>query len=387
MKTDLFLCCCLFCAGVTIFDSCGGKNGQGPQGQAQSYQTVTIEKSDKTVIEQYSATIKGKQDIDIYPQISGTIGQVCVIEGQRVKNGQKLFVIEQGTYLAALNEATANVKSAEASLASSKLSCESKESLFKDSVISDYELQTAKNSYTSAQASLAQAQAKEASARTNYNYTIITSPADGVVGDLPYFQGDLVSSSISQPLTTVSDNSQMYVYFSITEKQLLFLTRKFGSVEETLKTLPDVSLKLSDGTQYANTGRIESISGVVDKSTGSTTLRARFPNPDGLLHSGFSGVVLLPTDYTDCFVIPQAATTEIQNKVFVYKVVDGKAQSAEVQVTVADNGNEYIVTSGVQEGDVIIANGAGLVREGAAVKIDNGVNQGDENKKGEEEKK
>lgn len=369
MKQKLFFSCCCATLLAPAFLSCGGKQDQAPQGQPQTYQTLTVELCDKTLTERYPASLKGKQDIDIYPQISGTIGKVYIKEGQRVRKGQRLFVIEQGTYYAALNQAVANVKAAEASLTSSQLTYRSKETLFKDSVISNYELQTAYNALAKAKAELAQAKAQEASARTNYNYTIITSPANGVVGTLPYFQGDLVSPSISQPLTTISDNSQIYAYFSITEKQFLALNREFGASERADQKPPEILLQLSDGTAYSHKGHIESISGVVDRSTGSTSIRAVYPNPDGLLHSGFSANVVLPTTYKDCVVIPQSATTEVQDKVFVYKVVDGKAKGTQVQVLPTDDGNEYVVTAGLRQGDVIISTGAGLVKDGAAVVI------------------
>lgn len=370
MRFKSIILCCGMALMTTMLVSCGNKNRQTPEGRAQSYQTMTIALTDKTVTNSYSASIKGKQDIDIYPQISGTVSAVCVTEGQHVKKGQKLFIIEQGTYYAALNQAIANVQAAEASLASSQLAYDSKESLYRDAVISEYELLTARNALANAEANLAQAKAQEASARTNYNYTFITSPADGVVGNLPYFQGALVSSAISQPLTTISDNSEMYVYFSITEKQLLALSREYGSTAKALKKMPEISLQLSDGSEYDKTGKIESISGVVDKSTGSTSLRAIFPNSDGLLHSGFSGTVKMPSVYKDCVVIPQSATTEIQDKIFVYKVVDGKAQSTQIQVVATDSGTEYVVMEGLQAGDVVISTGAGLVRNGAGVNSD-----------------
>lgn len=371
MKLKLFFCSSCIIIITAILSSCKDKNRQNPQGGELNYQTMTIVLSDQVITDYYSASIKGKQDIDIYPQISGTIGKVCVTEGEHVQKGQKLFIIEQGIYYAALNQAMANVKSAEASLASSQLTYDSKVTLFNDSVISEYELQTARNNLDNSQANLAQAKAQEASARTNYEYTVITSPASGVVGNLPYFQGDLVNSSISQPLTTISDNSEMFVYFSITEKHLIALSREYGSIEKALKGMPDVSLQLSDGTEYGTKGRVESISGVVDRTTGSTTVRARFSNPDGLLHSGFSGNIMLQEVYQNCIVIPQAATTEIQDKKFVYKVVDGKAQSALVKVVSTDNGNEYVVTDGLSQGDIIISDGAGLIREGTAISISN----------------
>ena len=204
-------------------------------------------------------------------------------------------------------------------------------------------------------------------AANNLSYTGVKAPTDGVVGTLPYRVGALVSASIPQPLTTVSDNSEMYVYFSMTENQLLALTRQYGSIAETLKSMPGVQLQLSDGSTYDQTGRVESISGVIDTSTGSVSLRAAFPNPNGLLHSGGAGNIILPSIYKDCIAVPQAATFELQNKVYVYKVVDGKASSAMIDVEKISNGREYIARAGLVPGDVIVAEGVGLLREGTPI--------------------
>lgn len=206
-------------------------------------------------------------------------------------------------------------------------------------------------------------------AANNLSYTVVKAPANGVVGTLPYRVGALVSASIPQPLTTVSDNSEMYVYFSMNENQLLNLTRRYGSISETLKSMPAVQLQLSDGSIYDQAGRVESISGVIDPSTGSVSLRAAFPNPNGLLHSGGTGNVILPSIYKDCIAVPQAATFELQDKVYVYKVMDGKAVSSIIDVEKISNGREYIVRTGLVPGDVIVAEGVGLLREGTPIRI------------------
>lgn len=214
---------------------------------------------------------------------------------------------------------------------------------------------------------LAQAKAQEVSARNNLSYTVVKSPADGVVGTLPYRVGALVSSALAQPLTTVSDNSDMYVYFSM-KNQLLGLIRQYGSKEEALKNMPAIDLQLNDKSAYSERGQIESISGVIDRSTGTVSLRAVFPNKEGLLHSGGAGNVIVPVQKTAALTIPQAATFEIQDKRYVYKVVDGKAQSSQVQVTRVNGGREFIVDEGLAPGDVIVAEGVGLLREGTPVK-------------------
>lgn len=342
--------------------------GQAPTAMGPGqYAVMTVSTTDREIPSNYSATIRGRQDIDIYPQVSGTIFQLCVTEGQRVSNGQTLFIIDQVPYKAALQTAEANVAAAEASVATAQLTYDSKKELFARNVVSQFDLSTAENNLLTAKAQLAQAEAQRVNAANNLSYTVVKSPANGVVGTLPYRVGALVSASIPQPLTTVSDNSVMYVYFSMTENQLLDMTRKYGSIEQTLKQLPDVQLRLNDGSIYDKTGRIESISGVIDPSTGTVSLRAAFPNEGGLLHSGGAGNIILPTLYKDCIAIPQAATFELQDKVYVYKLVDGKASSAPVQVASISNGTEYIVLSGLVPGDVIITEGVGLLREGTPV--------------------
>ena len=307
--------------------------GQAPtQQRAAEYSVQTITTTDRTIPTNYSATIRGRQDIAIYPQVSGTISQVCITEGQRVTKGQTLFIIDQVPYKAALRTAEANVEAAKAAVATAQLTYDSKKELFSRNVVSQYDLSTAENSLLTAKAQLAQADAALVNAANNLSYTVVKAPSNGVVGTLPYRVGALVSASIPQPLTTVSDNSTMYVYFSMTAKQQLNLTRRYGSIAETLKNMPDVQLQLNDGTVYDQTGRVESISGVVDTSTGSVQLRAVFPNENGLLLSGSTGNIIMPNLYKDCIVVPQTATFEIQDKVYVYKLVDGKATSSMIEV-------------------------------------------------------
>ena len=295
--------------------------GQAPTAMGPAeYAVMTIATTDREIPINYSATIRGRQDIAIYPQVSGTIFELCVNEGQTVSKGQPLFIIDQVPYKAALQTAEANVAAAKAGVATAQLTYDSKKELYAKNVVSQYDLLTAENTLLTAKAQLAQAEAQRVNAANNLSYTVVTSPSDGIVGTLPYKVGALVGPSTPQPLTTVSDNSEMYVYFSMTENQLLNLTREYGSIDNTLKNMPDVQLRLNDGSVYDEAGRIEAISGVIDTSTGSVSLRAAFPNPNGLLHSGGAGNIILPSIYKDCIAVPQAATFELQNKVYVYKV-------------------------------------------------------------------
>ena len=337
-------------------------------GVKPSFAIMEVKAADKDLSTSYSATIRGRQDIDIYPQVSGTIEKLCVTEGQTVRRGQLLFVIDQIPYRAALKTAVANVEAARAAMATAELTYNSNKELYAQKVVSEFSLKTAENTYLTAKAQLTQAEAQEVNARNNLSYTEVKSPSDGVVGALPYRVGALVGANLPYPLTTVSDNSDMYVYFSMTENQLLALTRQYGSMDEALKNMPEVELILNDNSVYNKKGVIESISGVIDRQTGTVMARVVFPNESRLLHSGASGTVVVPSIYKDCIAIPQGATVQMQDKVVVYKVVDGKAVSTLITVAGINDGREYVVLSGLQSGDEIISEGAGLVREGTQVK-------------------
>lgn len=335
--------------------------------ETYNYNLMTVQRQNCAITERFSASVKGKQDVAIFPQVSGTITRLLVEEGSSVKRGETMFVIDQVPYQAAVAVAQANVQAAEAAVATAELTFKSKQVLFQKKVVSQFDLSTAENAYLTAKAQLAQAQAQLVNAKNNLSYTTVKSPADGVVGTLPFRAGALVGPSVPTPLTTVSDNSQMYVYYAITENSLLGLIREYGSKSKALEAMPQVELELNDKSIYEHTGNIASISGVIDKSTGTASVRAVFPNPDGLLHSGSSATVLKRYEHENVIVIPQSATFEIQDKVFVYKVIDGCAKSSPVKVVKVDGGQEYLVEEGLNDGDVIIAEGAGLVREGTRV--------------------
>ena len=335
----------------------------------REYDVMVMEPTSRKLNSVYSASIRGKQDIDIRPKVSGYITDIYVKEGAVVKKGQTLFVIDQVPYEAELQTAIANVDVAQASVDAAELTTNSKERLFEQKIISDFELRMTQTNLASERATLAQAKAKEVNARNNLSYTLVKSPADGVLGTLPFRVGTLVSPSDSTPLTSVSDNSEMYVYFSMNESQVLSLTRRHGSLDEALKQMPSIELQLSDGTIYSEKGRIESISGIIDPTTGSVSIRARFPNHNRLLLSGGSGNVILPHQQEGCLVIPQSATYEIQDKIYAYKLDNGVAKSQIIGVFEISNGKEFIVESGLMEGDTIVVEGIGILRDGAKVKI------------------
>lgn len=352
--------------GVAVLPiSCGRSVGSAPE---TDYPTLTVTTGNEMLQSSSSATIRGRQDIEIYPQISGKITRVRVSEGEVVRKGQVLFNIDPVPYEAALRVAEANLVAAEVGVESARLDYESTKKLYENQVVSAYELQTVTNALHSAKATRAQMEAERINAANSLSYTEVTSPADGVIGTLPFREGTLVSSTMTTPLTTVSDNSQMYVYFSINENRLLDLAEEYGTLEQALKEMPDVQLRLSNGRIYNHSGRIASISGVISETTGTVSLRAVFPNPDRLLHRGANGSVLIPEHYTDVITIPQEATFELQDKVFVYKVVDGIARSTQISVSSISDGKRYIVIEGLQPGDEIIASGAGLLRDGMRIR-------------------
>lgn len=354
----------LFVFGSFFLSGCAGnREVEAPN----VYAMQVLEPQSRRLATAYSATISGRQDVDIYPQVSGKITKVYVEEGEVVRKGQHLFVINRTPYLAALHTAEANVRAARAQVADARLNYESRKELLEEQVVSEFDLLTAANALEIAQAQLAQRQAEEERAINDLSYTTIASPSDGVVGTLPYRTGALVSADSPRPLTIVSDNSEMWVYFSMNETRLLALTREYGTMEKAIEAMPALELQLSDGSIYSQAGRIQSISGVIDRSTGSVTLKAVFPNEGRLLHSGATGNVLLPIVYTNCIVIPQTATYELQDKRFAYKVVDGKARVTEIRVSPLDDGQTFIVESGLSAGDTIITEGVGTLRDGTPV--------------------
>ena len=303
-KAFVFVGTCL----VTLLGLLTACTQSGGTSQEGGYKTMTVKKENRLLTNSYSAVVKGRQSVEIRPQVSGTITDICVKEGAKVQKGQVLFVIDQVPYQAALQTAVANVKSAEAAVATARLTSDSKEELFKEKVVSDFDRQTARNSLLEAEASLAQAKAAETNARNDLSYTVVRSPVNGVAGMSSYRVGALVNSSITTPLLTVSDDEEIYVYFSLTENQILSLVRQYGSVEKALAGMPKVSLLLSDGTTYAHEGTVDAISGTIDTETGAISLRAVFPNPEGMLRNGSTATLVLPYTKNDVLVVPQENT-------------------------------------------------------------------------------
>lgn len=330
------------------------------------YETVTVGLSDITFRQRFTASIEGRQSVKIIPRVEGYLCDIRVREGQQVRKDDTLFVIDQSFLLAEVRTAEANVSMAEANEKNARLTYESRALLHAQNIVSDFELNSAEASLAMAGAQHLQAKAQLETARANLAYTVLRSPSDGVVGSLPYRIGDFVGPGMQDGLTTIADDSEMYVYFPLTERDIMSRLQQYGSLQEVVEAFPDVTLQLVDGSTYGRKGRIASISGVVEHQTGSVSARAVFPN-NGQLLSGSTGQLIVPHVMKGVQVIPQTATYEIQDKVFVYRVVDGRASAVMIEVMPISDGTNYVVKNGLQVGDVIIAKGAGFVQEGERV--------------------
>lgn len=357
----------LFAFGLTLF-ACGNKQQAGFN-MVKEYAVVAIQPSSSELKSTYPAIIKGKQDIEIRPKVGGFITKLGVEEGSVVKKGQTLFFIDPVQYEAAVKVAKANEKVARTSMKTSQLTYNNKKELRSKNIISEYELQVAENDLATKQALLAQAEAQLVNASNDLSYTKVVSPSNGVAGTIPYRVGSLVSSSTQLPLTVISDIDQMYVYFSMTERDLLALVRQGGTIKEILEKMPLVELQLADGTVYTEKGKIETLSGVIEQSTGSVSVRATFPNDKNILRSGGTGSVMLPYTQENILIIPQKATFEIQDKKFVYLLTDSSTvKSIEIGIFNLNNGQSYVVTSGLKPGDKIVIEGVAALRDGMPIK-------------------
>ena len=350
----------MFAALAATLVSCGGGGGR-PNFGDNEYPVVTVGTSSADMQTTYPAIIKGVQDVEIRPKAQGFITQINVKEGQTVGAGQVLFVIDNETAQQQVRQAQAAVNTAQQQVNTAKLTYDNTKTLHANRVIGDYELQTSQNSYEVAQAQLAQAQASLASAKEMLSYCYVKSPAAGVVGTLPFKKGTLVSSS--NVLTTVSDNSSMEVYFSVTEKAAMVLQNA------GLQSLPSVKLLLADGSVYPHEGKVTKMSGVIDQGTGSVQLIALFQNPKRILKSGGAGTIVIPRQTTDAIIIPQSCVSEVQDKKFIYLLgKDNKVKYSEIKVDPQNDGMNYIVTEGLKTGDKYVTNGVTKLSDGMEIK-------------------
>ena len=374
--TRAWVLCSLIC-GLT---ACGLDI---PKETPSSYETIIIKKTDIELPMKFSAKLKGQSDVTISPQVSGQLMRICVTEGQQVKKGQTLFIIDSRNAQHEVEAARANLQAAQANLTaaqaqanSAKLEFESNKNLFDKKIVSSYMLENSRNSYNQAQAAVSQAKAAVSQAQSSVNrakvnlgFCTITAPVSGVIGEIPVRTGDQVSPA--SYLTILSGNTKMDAEFSVSEAIIEMQVQagmKGGEKEKHLSALPDVTFLMKNGTEYQHKGRITSLTGVVDAATGSLGAKASFPNPDGHLFSGVQGTVVLPLQQKDVMVIPQNAVVRLQDKSLVYKVkADSTATAVTVTTTSAGDGKNVIVTNGLKVGDRIVTEGANNVQEGQRV--------------------
>ncbi len=353
---------CLATAAVAAtVASCGSKDNNQQAPQAPTVATMVVEPVVSELSTSYPTIIKGKTDIAIRPQVSGFITKVHVDEGQKVHKGQTLFTLDQVQFEAAVNQAQAQVNVAKTAVETAQLTVDNKRHLLDKNIISDYEYQMAVNALAQAKAQLAQANAGLVNARKNLAYTVVTAPSDGVVGSIPNREGSLASPSSAQPLTTVSDNSKVYAYFSLNEKDILTLTDNGRySLDERVGKMPAVNLRLADGSIYPLEGKVATVSGVIDNATGAATVRALFDNPTGLLRSGSTGSVVIPNRADSALTVPMKATFEVQDLRYVY-VLDDSLRTHQTRIKVLDinDGKNFVVLEGLKPGDRVVTEGVG----------------------------
>lgn len=353
-----------------LLANCGGKQEQVTQ--IPEFEVMTVNEQDALLDNVYPATLHGKNDVEIRPQISGFLTKVHVKEGQNVSRGQTLFTIDQVQLQAAVNSAQASVEVAKANVNTATTNCNNNKILFDKNIISASAYQTSVDQLNSAIAQLNAAEAQLTSARKNLSYTIVSAPTAGVVGTIDFKEGALVSQSTL--LTILSDNSDIEAYFSFNEKDLLNFTNNGSkTLKQAIDEMPEVSLKLANGEIYPLKGKIVSISGVIDSSTGSATVKASFSNKSGMLRSGNTGQILIPNFTPGAIMIPQSATYEVQDIKFCYVLGDScKVKSTAIEVSPLHDGKNYIITSGLKSGDVIVTEGVGIsVKEGMIIKPKN----------------
>lgn len=358
----------IFALGCSLLMAGCGQKKQDIKLGDDEFAVETVTSSSTDLQTTYSASLKGEEVSEIRAKVSGHITKVYVKEGATVHKGQPLFAIDNVQYASGVKQAQAAVNVIKTNLSTQRLALENKKMLHDKQIISDFDYQMAQNNLAALEAQLAQAEAALTSAKDQLSFCTVTSPANGVVGEIPYRVGSLVGATTQQPLTTVASTSTMYAYFSMTEKQLLSMTREHGTKDAAVKAFPAVMLKLTDGSVYEHEGHIEAISGVVDASTGSVQIRADFKNPQSILRSGGTATIVIPTHVDNAIIIPQAATYKIQEKTFCYTVdKDNMIHNTEIQVLQQENGKDFVVTSGLSVGDRIMVEGISKVKDGQKI--------------------
>jgi membrane fusion protein (multidrug efflux system) len=353
--------------------SCASKPAQVEAPPAPSLPVAQVSAGNQTTYQEYPASIEGTVNVEIRPQVDGTLDKVFIDEGAYVSKGQPLFKINDRPYREQLNNAMAGLHAAEGAVLNAQLEVDKLTPLVQNKVVSDFQLKTAKASYKVATANAEQAKAAVATAQINVGYTTIKAPVNGYIGRLLKKQGSLVSHADAQPLTDLSDVHEVHVYFALGEADFINFKAQYAgnSLQDKLKRLPSVALLLADNSVYPLEGKIDMIDGQFDKTTGAITVRASFPNSQGLLRSGNTGKIRLSLEHSNALVVPQSATLEMQDKIFVYAVKDSNKVSKQAITIIGKSGNNYLVKDGIKAGDRIVLSGIDHLQEGEVIKPEN----------------
>lgn len=354
---------------ITLYSCSNPQNAPMAAAAAPQLPVLTISGGTVATDASYPVSIQGTVDIEIRPQVNGNLERIYVDEGAYVSKGTPLFKINENPYREQLNNALASQHSAEAALINAQLEIDKLTPLVQNKVVSDFQLKSAKAAYKVAAANLDQAKAMAASAKINVGYTLITAPVSGYIGRLPKKQGSLVSATDPEALTTLSDVHEVYTYFSLGETDFINFKNQYAgnSINDKIKNLPPVSLELADNNIYDQKGRIDMVDGQFDKNTGAITLRATFPNAKGLLRSGNTGRIKLSLSHANAVVVPQEATVEIQDKIFVFAVGKDNKVTKQPIIISGKSGTDYLVQDGLKTGDRIVFKGFENLQEGTVI--------------------
>lgn len=335
--------------------------------QAMQLPVVPVTTKTGTTFREYPASLEGKVNVEIRPQVEGYLEKIYVDEGAYVKAGQPLFRIDARTYNEALNNAKSSLLAAQANVSRAQVEVDRLTPLVEHNVISDVQLRTAKASYDAAVAAAEQAKAAVANAQINIGYTIVKATSNGYMGRIPYKTGSLVGKN--DALTVLSDISEMYAYFSLSEPDFITFKNQFAgnTIEEKMKQVPPVELALADNSVYQAKGKISSIEGQFDKTTGAISFRATFPNPGGILRTGNTGKVRIPQQFKDALIVPIESTFEVQDKVFVFALGDSNKVASKPITVSGKTANYYFVQDGLKAGDKIVFTGAGNLQDGVVI--------------------
>ena len=339
-----------------VLYACNSSSGNPGQMPPPQLPVISVSSAPATTYQEFPATLEGKVNVEIRPQVEGYIEKIYVDEGAYVKAGQLLFKIDPRVYGQQLNNATSNLAAAQANMERAKVEVDRLAPLVENNVISEVQMKTAKANYEAAKATVEQSKAMVGNAQINVGYTYIKAPVTGYIGRIPFKIGSLVGKGEDDPLTVLSQVSEMYAYFAMSEADFIAFKNRYqgNTFEEKLKNVAPIELILANDSVYTQKGKIELVEGQFDKTVGAINFRASFPNPSHILRTGNTGKIRLPQMFNSVLIVPQEATFEIQDKIFVYTVADSNKIVTKPITVSGRTTNYYYVSNGINAGEKIV---------------------------------